>query len=141
MEKHMARFLVANVPSAGINEDGTGLLVPVRDADGNEIDLVAEWATFEEIVNAFNEAAAKAHVRRRERGLIDSSTKRGDTVLQNCLGFRYAVADDRSHMVLQLQLPTGRVDISLPADMAPSFRDATARNAELLAAPQRKRGH
>jgi hypothetical protein len=44
-------------------------------------------------------------------------------------------------MVLQLQTPTGRIDISFPATMAKDFRDTAVRNAELLAAPQRKAGH
>ena len=137
----MFKFLVANVPSAGINEDGTGLLVRVRDSDGKEIELVTSWTSFEDIVSAFNEAAVKAHDRRREKGFVDKGSERGDITLQNCLGFRYAVAGDRTHMVLQLQLPTGRTDISFAANIAKDFRDATVRNTELLTAPPRKRGH
>jgi len=137
----MPKFELANVPSADINEDGTGLLVPNRDTNGTEIDLVASWTSFEGIVNAFNEAAVKAHDRRRQRGLIDKNVERGDITLRNCLGFRYAVAGDRTHMVLQLQLPTGRTDISFAANIAKDFRDATVRNTELLMAPPQKREH
>jgi hypothetical protein len=137
----MFKFLVANVPTASINEDGTGLLVRVRDSDGKEIELVTSWTSFEDIVSAFNEAAVKAHDRRREKGFVDKSSERGDITLQNCLGFRYAVAGDRTHMVLQLQLPTGRTDISFAANIAKDFRDATVRNTELLMAPPQKREH
>ena len=137
----MPKFELANIPSAGINEDGTSLLVRIRDINGKEIDLVASWTSFEEIVNAFNETAVKAHDRRRERGLIDKNSERGDITLRNCLGFRYAVAGDRTHMVLQLQLPTGRTDVSFAANIAKDFRDATVRNTELLLAPPQKREH
>lgn len=137
----MAPFKVTKVPIAGIDAAGTSLLIRLSDETGNELDLVAPWTAFEEILNAFNEAASKAHDRRREHGLVDKSSPRGDTELQECLGFRFLVADDRSHMTLQLQTPTGRIDISFPASMSQGFREATIRNSELLAAPPRKSGH
>ena len=137
----MTQFVVTAVPSVGINDDGTALLIRVTDGAGNDLDLVASSTAFEEIMSALNEASTKAHDRRREKGLVDTGSSRGDTELQSCLGFRYAVAGGRSHMVLQLQTAAGRIDISFPATMAKDFRDATVRNAELLATPPRKSGH
>jgi hypothetical protein len=137
----MAQFVITAVPSVGINDDGTSLLIRATDGAGHDLDLVASATAFEEIVSALNEASNKAHDRRREKGLGDTGPARGDTELQSCLGFRYTVAGGRSHMVLQLQTATGRIDISLPATMAKDFRDATVRNAELLAARPRKAGH
>jgi hypothetical protein len=37
----MTQFVIAAVPSAGINDDGTALLIRVTDGAGNDLDLVA----------------------------------------------------------------------------------------------------
>ena len=136
------RFFVTSVPAAGVNDDGDGILVRLSDDTNKEtIELVAHYTVFEELMNAFNEASAKAHAKRRELWKIDEPVKRGDIGAEKLLGYRYMVASDKSHMILQVQLPTRRIDINIPRENARDFFEATQRNVASLGAPVRDKGH
>ena len=132
------QFKIAKVPNAGCSEDGREIMARVRNDRGEIIDLITSYQVFEEVINAFNEAQSTAHDKRRARGDLDESVPAGDTTTQPVSGFRYVVADDRSHMLLQIQTPNGRLDIRIDQKLATSFREATNRNYELLASPPRK---
>lgn len=131
------QFTIASVPNAGCSEDGQEIMARVQDAHGETIDLYSTYQAFEEVINALNEAQSKAHEKRRALGIPDVFASTGDTTSQQVLGFRYAVADDRSHMILQIQTATGRLDIKLDRQIAAHFRDATNRNCDLLMSPPR----
>jgi hypothetical protein len=137
----VSRFVVSKVSTAAINREGTELMICVTDGAGDDLDIVTSATGLEDILNALNEAAAKAFARRRESGIVEPATDPGNGELLNCLGFRFAIAEDRSHMRLQLQTTVGRFDILVPAVHADAFRDATMQNVALLFSPPRKTTH
>ena len=132
------QFTVAKVPSAGCSDDGRQIMARVESNEGETLDLITDYQAFEEVINALNEAQSKAHDKRRKSGTPDASVSSGDTIAQPVRGFRYLVADDRSHVLLQIQIPNGRLDIKIDPTLAIAFREATNRNCELLASPRRK---
>jgi hypothetical protein len=138
----MVEFVVKSVPSAGVSNDGERIMVRIADAAGNEMDLVAHYAQLEEITNALNEAANRAHDTRRALGKVDPpGVTVGDVQSHEVLGFRFLVAGDKSHLVLQLQTPSGRLDIRFGKDAAMPFAEATSRNVVALMAPVQSKGH
>lgn len=135
------RFVVTSVPGAGISPDGDAVVAVLDDGEGKQLELVAPYVCFEEILSAFSEASRKAFDRRRELGRVDKSLPAGDIPKSRLVSYRYAVADDRTHMLLQMQTPNGRLDIEIPAAIAQIFAEATQRNATWLSTPPKGKGN
>lgn len=135
------RFVVASVPGAGISNDGEAVVAVLDDGTGNQLELVAPYVSLEEILTAFSEASRKAFDKRRELGKGDKNIPIGDVPRSRLITYRYVVADDHKHMLLQLQTPNGRLDIEIPAQMAGTFAEATARNVAWLLSPPKSKGN
>lgn len=132
------RFVISAVPANGVVDDGEGIMVRVQDERGGQIDLVAHYATFENLINALNEASAKAHDVRRSSTSVDQPISSGDIPLQVVTGYRLAAASDKSRLLLQVQTATGRIHIGFPASTVDDFRQSVERTVELLTSPERK---
>jgi hypothetical protein len=132
----MAEFFVTNVPSTGFTDDGENIMVRLENEVGETIDIAAHYVDFEDIVTALNEASDKAISKRRELRKVDEPlVRKGDVPDQILKSFRYAVAADKTHMMLQIQTSTSRINIVIPKADAKASRDATERNFEALMAP------